>query len=201
MGEGLESQACVPTAGGRGVLGECRFPGRSSRGALAVDHCRGGLAGTHYGVCLRGPGRAAVAGTGRGRAARLREVPCAGPVRPYRDLGEGPEFCGGRHRRGFRAKDAGLAADGQCCHAVMADEHSPGPSDSRPLSRSPPRLLLFPHRRAAPSADVVVNLLIEQHQKETLSHWHGAFAGRAENLARFQVFKILLSVRRHHRLR
>ena len=69
------------------------------------------------------------------------------------------------------------------------------------LGWSPPRLLLFPHRRAAPSADVVVNLLIEQHQKETLSHWHGAFAGRAEKLARFQVFKILFLDRRHHRNR
>jgi hypothetical protein len=73
-----------------------------------------------------------------------------------------------------------------------------GPSGSR---QAGPRLLLLPHRRAAPGADVLVNLLVEQHQKETLSHRHGAFAGRAEKLARFQAFKILLSVRRHHRLR
>ena len=34
-----------------------------------------------------------------------------------------------------------------------------------------------------------------------LSHWHGAFAGRAEELARLQIFKILLFVRRHHQNR
>jgi hypothetical protein len=75
------------------------------------------------------------------------------------------------------------------------------PSDSRPLSRSPPGLLLFPHHRATPSADVIENFFIEQHQEKTLSHWHGAFAGRAEELARLQVFEILLSVRRRHQNR
>ena len=43
--------------------------------------------------------------------------------------------------------------------------------------------------------------LYEQHQKKTLSHWHGAFAGRAEELARLQVFKILLFVRPRHQNR
>ena len=75
------------------------------------------------------------------------------------------------------------------------------PSASRGLNRSPPRLLLFPHYRATPSADVVENFFIEQHQEKTLSHWHGAFAGRAEELARLQVFKILLFVRWHHQNR
>jgi len=36
------------------------------------------------------------------------------------------------------------------------------------------------HREPPPCADVIANLLNEQHQKETLSHWHGAFAGPAE---------------------
>ena len=75
------------------------------------------------------------------------------------------------------------------------------PSESRPLSRSLPRLLLFPHRRATPGAVVAVNFFVEQHQQKTLSHWHGAFAGRAEELARLQIFKILLFVRRHHQNR
>ncbi len=35
-------------------------------------------------------------------------------------------------------------------------------SDSRPLSRSPPRLLLFPHHRATPGADVVENFFIDR---------------------------------------
>jgi len=76
-----------------------------------------------------------------------------------------------------------------------------GPSDSRPLGWLPPRLLLLPHHRATPTADIAVNLLVEQHQKETLSHRHGAFAGRAEEFARLQVFKILLSLRRSHQNR
>jgi len=72
------------------------------------------------------------------------------------------------------------------------------PLDSRPLSRSPPRLLLFPHRRATPSADVIEDFFVEQHQEKALSHWHGTFAGRAEEQARLQVFKILLLLRRRH---
>ena len=75
------------------------------------------------------------------------------------------------------------------------------PLDSRPLSRSPPRLLLFPHRRATPGADVIEDFLVEQHQEKALSHWHGTFAGRAEEQARLQVFKILLLLRRRHRNR
>ena len=71
-------------------------------------------------------------------------------------------------------------------------------SDSRPLSRSLPRLLLFPHHRAAPRADVAEDFLVEQHQKKTLSHWHGGFAGRTEELARLQVFKIFFLVPRYH---
>jgi len=58
------------------------------------------------------------------------------------------------------------------------------PLDSRPLSRSPPRLPLFPHRRATPSADVIEDFFVEQHQEKALSHWHGTFAGRAEEQAR-----------------
>ena len=76
-----------------------------------------------------------------------------------------------------------------------------GFSESRPLSRSLPRLLLFPDHRATPTADVAVNLLVEQHQKKTLSNGHGASAGRAEQLARLQVFKVLLLLRRNHQNR
>jgi hypothetical protein len=70
-------------------------------------------------------------------------------------------------------------------------------SDSRPLGRTPPRLLLFPHHGATPSADVVEHLFVEQDQKKTLSHWHGALAGRAEQLACLQLFKILLLLWSH----
>ena len=71
------------------------------------------------------------------------------------------------------------------------------PSDSRPLRGTPPRLLLFPHHGATPSADVVEHLFVEQHQEKTLSHWHGALAGRAEQLARLQAFEILLLLWSH----
>jgi hypothetical protein len=38
-------------------------------------------------------------------------------------------------------------------------------------------------------------------EEKALSHRHGALASRAEELARLQVFKILLSLRRHHQSR
>jgi hypothetical protein len=74
-------------------------------------------------------------------------------------------------------------------------------SDSRPLSRFLPRLLLFSYHRATPGADVIENLFVEQHKKKALTHRHGAFAGRAEELACLQVLEILLLVRPHHRNR
>ena len=84
---------------------------------------------------------------------------------------------------------------------VRGRNRARGFSESRPLSRSLPRLLLLPHLRATPGADVAVNFLIEQHQQKTLSHRHGASAVRAEEFARLQVFKILLLVRWHHQSR